>query len=56
MKDWEMFEYLLKKPLQEIIDYATGDWKKGVCKDKKNFFDKDVLFKALKEKHEEIKG
>lgn len=50
MKDWELFEVVLKKPLQDIIDLATGNWKKGLCEDKKNFFDKDILFKALKEK------
>ena len=29
MKDWELFEVVLKKPLQDIIDLATGNWKKG---------------------------
>ncbi|EFE86037.1 hypothetical protein FUSPEROL_02078 [Fusobacterium periodonticum ATCC 33693] len=50
MLDWELFEKILKKPLQEIIDLTTGDWKKGICKDKKKFFDKEALLRALREK------
>ena len=50
MLDWELLEKILKKPLQEIVDLATGDWKKGICKDKKKFFDKETILKALREK------
>ena len=50
MLDWELFEKILKKPLQELVDLVTGDWKKGICKDKKKFFDKEALLKALREK------
>lgn len=53
MKDWQLFEKILKKPLEQIVDLVTGNWKSGLCKDKKKFFDKDVLLKALKEKTEE---
>lgn len=50
MNNWEFFEHILKKPLQELVDLTTGDWKKNVCKDKQKFFDKDALLNALKEK------
>lgn len=51
MKDWEFFEKILKKPLEQIVDVITRNWKNGLCKDKKKFFDKEVLLKALEEKN-----
>lgn len=53
MKDWEFFEKILKKPLEQIVDLLTMNWKKGLCKDKQKYFDKEVLLKALKEKNNE---
>jgi hypothetical protein len=53
LKDWEFFEKILKKPLEQIVDLLTMNWKKGLCKDKQKYFDKEVLLKALKEKNNE---
>lgn len=55
MKNWELLEFILKKPLEEIIDLATGAWKCGMCKEKRKYFSKDVILKAAKEKQKESK-
>lgn len=56
LKNWELIELILKKPLEQIIDLATGDWKCGICKDKKKFFSKEAVEGALKEKTIDLEG
>ena len=51
METWKLIEIILKKPLEQIVDLATGDWKCGICKDKKKYFSKDSIVDALKEKN-----
>ncbi len=53
MKTWEIIETVLKKPLEEIVDITTGNWKCSVCKSKKKYFSKESILSALKEKLEE---
>ena len=50
MKTWELLEMVLKKPLEEVVDLVTGEWKCGFCKDKKKYFSKEKLLEAAKEK------
>lgn len=42
---------VLKKPLEEIVDLATGNWKCGFCEGKKKYFEKEKILEALKEKN-----
>lgn len=56
MKNWQLFEQILKKPLEEIVDLITGNWKNGLCKEKKKYFDKESLLKALQEKEVDKKN
>lgn len=49
IKEWEILEQIFKKPLEQIIDIATGHWSCGVCQ-KKNFFSEKSVFEALKDK------
>lgn len=53
MKNWQLMEIILKKPLEEIVDIVTGKWKCGICKDKQKYFSKESIINALKEKNEE---
>lgn len=55
MKNWQLMEAVLKKPLEEIVDLVTGKWKCGICKDKQKFFSKEAITEALREKKEERK-
>ena len=56
MKNWQLFEQILKKPLEEIVDLITGNWKNSLCKEKKKYFDKEILLKALQEKEVDKKN
>ena len=47
MKTWEIIETVLKKPLEEMVDITTGNWKCSVCKSKKKYFSKDSSFNKL---------
>ena len=55
MKNWQIMEIILKKPLEEIVDVITGKWKCGICKDKQKYFSKESIYQALKEKQEDGK-
>lgn len=56
MKNWELIELILKKPLEQIIDLATGNWKCGMCKEKRNYFSKEAIKEALEEKNIDLEG
>lgn len=50
---WKIIEEIFKKPIEEIIDIATGEFKKncGLCKEKQKYFSKEAIKKALEEKN-----
>lgn len=50
MKNWQLMEIILKKPLEDIVDIVTGKWKCGICKDKQKYFSQEAINEALKEK------
>lgn len=55
---WKEVQSIVKiafqKNLEDLVDLTTGNWKCGVCKSKSKFIDKDMVWKALKEKYGEI--
>lgn len=53
MKNWELVEEILRKPLESIIDITTGNWKCKPCNDKLKFISEDFIKNAAKEKKEE---
>jgi|GEM_PF-1235190 len=53
MKNWELVEEILRKPLESVIDIATGNWKCKPCNDKLKYINEDFIIKAAKEKAEE---
>lgn len=48
---WKIIEIILRKPLEEIIDVVTGEWKCAPCKAKQKYISKDAVLEALKEKN-----
>lgn len=47
----DIVKIALNKSLEEIVDITTGQWTCNVCKDKAHFFDREMIWEALKEKH-----
>ncbi|MGL5709857.1 MAG: hypothetical protein ACRCXX_14415 [Cetobacterium sp.] len=52
METWQIIEAVFKKPINTIIDVATGKWLCNVCDDKKKFWSREAVLKAAKEKGE----
>lgn len=55
MKNWELVEEILRKPLESIIDITTGNWKCKPCNDKLKYINEDFIKEAAKEKRELLK-
>jgi hypothetical protein len=50
METWRIIETILKKPIEQIVDIATGKWVCEPCEDKKIFFSLEAILEAAKEK------
>lgn len=53
MKNWELVEAILRKPLENVIDITTGNWKCKPCNSKLKYINENFIKDAAKEKMEE---